>query len=427
MLEGTTTTAVFEDNAVLAAATHVGRVDWREADRNLRRIAKQRGELDVEEARWLVVAQQVWLHRRFGYASFREYMERVLGYGPREARERLSVANTLVYFPQIRERLATGALAFSAVRELGRVVTPETEADWVAAGTGKTLRQVEELVSGRRKGDRPTDPPSDSLRPRVLRNEVLPETYALFREARRALAETAGHALDDNAVIAALCRALLDPGGADNGPGRARYQISVTKCCHCERAWQTGAGEPVEIGPAAVAVAECDAVRIGRVDAATPPLLTKDIPDAVRRLVWVRDHGCCRVPGCRASRNIDCHHIKRRADGGDHTTENILLLCSGHHRAHHDGLLSITGTAADAELVFLRDPAPVPAPPAATTSPHPGAVRQALVGLGYRDAEARAAVARAVTHVGHAASFDELLKAALQASRKPRPGASPLS
>jgi hypothetical protein len=423
MLEGTTTTTGFDDNVVMAATTHVGRVDWREVDRSLRRIAKQRGELDVEEARWLVVAQQVWLHRRFGYASFREYMERALGYGPRDASERLRVANTLVYFPQLREGLATGALAYSAIRELARVVTPETEAEWVESAAGKTLRQVEEMVSGRRKGDRPTDPPSDDLRPRMLNHRVSPETYALFRQARSALAEATGHALDDDAVIAALSRAYLDPGGADDGPGRARYQISVTTCSGCERAWQTGAGEPVEIGPAARAVAECDAVRIGRVDAATPEPMTKDIPDPVRRLIWARDHGRCRVPGCRASRNIDVHHVKHRADGGEHTPENLLLLCSGHHRAHHNGLLSIVGTATDAEFVFLRDPAPLPAAPVAKSSPHTGAVRKALVGLGFKDIEARAAVARALTHVGQGASFDDLLKAALQSSRKPRPGA----
>jgi hypothetical protein len=152
--------------------------------------------------------------------------------------------------------------------------------------------------------------------------------------------------------------------------------------------------------------------------------VTKDIPDAVRRLIWARDHGRCRVPGCRSTRNLDLHHIRHREDGGDHTADNLLFLCAGHHRAHHDGAISITGTAGEAEIVFLREPVAPPAP-VERTSDHAGTVRHALVQLGYRDGEARAAVARAMTHVGHAASFDELLKAALQASRKPRPGASP--
>src|SRR5262245_65019216 len=65
-------------------ATHVG---WRDADLNLRRIAKQRGGLDAEEARWLRVAAAVGLHRQYGYATLLEYLERVLGYAPRPARE----------------------------------------------------------------------------------------------------------------------------------------------------------------------------------------------------------------------------------------------------------------------------------------------------------------------------------------------------
>lgn len=32
-----------------------------------------------------------------------------------------------------------------------------------------------------------------------------------------------------------------------------------------------------------------------------------------------------------------------RAQGGTHEAENLTLLCGGHHRAHHDGLLAITG------------------------------------------------------------------------------------
>jgi hypothetical protein len=237
------------------------------------------------------------------------------------------------------------------------------------------------------------------------------------------LADEAGHPLDADAVLAAMCRALLDGGNPGERPGRARHQIAVTTCDRCKRGWQTGGGEPVEIPPAAIAAAACDAVHIGRLDAASPAPMTKDIPDAVRRLVWARDHGRCRVPGCRSTRNLDLHHIRHREDGGDHTADNLLLLCAGHHRAHHEGAIAITGSAADAQIVFLREAVAAPAAsPPASTSDHAHTVRHALVQLGYKDGEARAAVARAMTHVGHAASFDEVLRAALQASRKPRPG-----
>ena len=64
---------------------------WTEIDRNLRAIARRRAALDVDEARWLVMARREALHRQFGYARLEEYLERVLGYGPHAVRDRTSL------------------------------------------------------------------------------------------------------------------------------------------------------------------------------------------------------------------------------------------------------------------------------------------------------------------------------------------------
>ena len=46
--------------------------------------------------------------------------------------------------PALAAALESGALHWSAVRELTRVAVAETEHDWIAQAVGKTLRQVEE-------------------------------------------------------------------------------------------------------------------------------------------------------------------------------------------------------------------------------------------------------------------------------------------
>ena len=56
-----------------------------------------------------------------------DYLERVLGYAPRTAQERLRVARALGGLPVLTEALAQGQLPYSAVRVLTRVVTPGTE------------------------------------------------------------------------------------------------------------------------------------------------------------------------------------------------------------------------------------------------------------------------------------------------------------
>src|SRR5688572_2953945 len=127
---------------------------WEKADQALRSIARRRAALDAEEAEWLVRARDAQVHKHLGLSTFIAYMERVLGYGPKAAQERLRVAEALATLPRMRKAMAQG-LSFSAVRELSRVATSDTEAEWLDATDGKCLREIESMVSGRKPGDRP--------------------------------------------------------------------------------------------------------------------------------------------------------------------------------------------------------------------------------------------------------------------------------
>src|SRR5262245_63082036 len=108
------------------------RPDWRAVDRALRDIASRRAALDAEEVRWLREAEALQIWRPLGMVSALDYLERVLGYAPRTAQDRLRVARALGALPQLTAALASGQLLISAVRELSRVATPSTEAAWIA-------------------------------------------------------------------------------------------------------------------------------------------------------------------------------------------------------------------------------------------------------------------------------------------------------
>ena len=179
--------------------------DWHTVDRALRAIAQRRAALDADEARWLRQAEALQIWRPLGMVSALDYLERVLGYAPRTAQDRLRVARALGTLPQLTAALAQGDLAFSAVRELTRVATPATEAAWTTAARGKNLRQIEELVADHRPGDRPDDPPDPEARTHVVRFELSAETFAVLRQARTVLEDEHGEHLPDDAFVAALC------------------------------------------------------------------------------------------------------------------------------------------------------------------------------------------------------------------------------
>ncbi|MEJ7584048.1 MAG: DUF222 domain-containing protein [Acidimicrobiales bacterium] len=65
------------------------------------------------------------------------------------------------------------------------------------------------------------------------------------------------------------------------------------------------------------------------------------VPDRLRWVIEDRDRGC-RTPGCGATR-VEIHHLTHWEDGGGTDSVNLVSLCPGHHKMHHQGLIHITG------------------------------------------------------------------------------------
>ncbi|HEV7556124.1 MAG TPA: DUF222 domain-containing protein [Kofleriaceae bacterium] len=283
----------------VATGKFTSTVDWREIDRQLRTIAKKRAALDADEVRWVREAERVQIWKRTGHSTMLAYLESVFGYTPKTADDRLRVARRLETLPLLTDALADGKLPYSAVKELVRVATPGTENAWREAARGKVVHQIEQLVSGHHRGDLPTDPVDPTIVLHKVLLELLPETYARFRETHARLNEAAGERLDYDRFISALCEAAIAGLGGDVEPRRAKYQIALRVCPQCKRGTQDGAGIVVPVLPSTVARAECDAQRVGDIDPGTGVLerTTQDIPPKTREFVMIRDNH--RWPGSR--------------------------------------------------------------------------------------------------------------------------------
>ncbi len=71
---------------------------------------------------------------------------------------------------------------------------------------------------------------------------------------------------------------------------------------------------------------------------------TRTVNRRLRRALEHR-HPTCAVPGCGATRGLHAHHIRHWEDGGRTDLDNLLLLCPYHHRSHHRGGITISGSA----------------------------------------------------------------------------------
>jgi hypothetical protein len=359
----------------------------------------------------LLRAERAGAHARLGYASFREYAERLFGHSPRLVQEKLRVAEALEELPLLSGALEHGKLSFSAVRELSRVATAATERRWLQAAGGKTVRELEELVSGRKPGSLPGDLPDEGARRHVLRLEVSGEVLATFREAMAKVRRQAGEALDDDAAVLLLCRQAL---GGPRDDGRSSYQVALTVCEHCRRGMQQGRGELVEVPRAIAEMAACDAQDVGHVERAHvgAKRATQVVAPALRRQVTRRDGGRCRVPRCRHAVFTDVHHLRLRSEGGESTLENLITLCSAHHRAIHRGELVVGGESSDGLDFRHADGTPY----GELASPESAELRakayRALTAMGYRETEAKRALAQmpASSSVG----LEQLVRLALR-------------
>jgi hypothetical protein len=132
--------------------------EWLRAHEALSRLAMERARADAEEGRWLLAALRSATHVHLGFGSFAEYIERTLGYKPRSTQEKLRVAEALEQLPLIAGALEQGSLHWACARELTRVAIPETEEEWLDASRGKTVHQLEALVTGEGPGDKPSSP-----------------------------------------------------------------------------------------------------------------------------------------------------------------------------------------------------------------------------------------------------------------------------
>jgi hypothetical protein len=418
-------------------------------DRVLRQLAAERNAHEHLVNRWLLRGFELGVEHLYGYASFHEYVMRVFDLGARGAEDRIRTARQLEALPLMTEACRRGRVLYAITRELTRVATPETEAEWLAASTGKTSREVQRMVSGLVRGDRPdAKKKPEAIVEDVVFRRVAPHARALLEQARVQHIRESGGPVDDAELLEAMARAFLasrDESAQD--AGRAPYQISLVVCERCRSGEHTPAN--IVATEVDVAVACCDAQQLGRVDVPASELEAAHqiVPPKVRRAVAARHRHRCAIPGCSRRAHVDLHHVELRSRGGTHDPENLIALCTQHHRAAHEGKLIVRGRYSSGFTFEHADGASYASPPIPhalyqppVVAPHARAVgslpptapppqaraatvftqaKSALVSMGYRAREAERLLDRVRDRVDDTTRVEDALKAALRAAPIP--------
>jgi hypothetical protein len=283
-----------------------------------------------------------------------------------------AVAGRLAELPALTTKYADGELTFDQLQPLSRVATAETEAVLADRAVGLSVAQCEQLA--RRARPVTTSEANEDHEDRFFRFRWRKRKLCYWGEA----SDLDGAALLD-ALFKTAGEAPADPESDTHEPleqrlgdalvGLASVRLGdyaeagrATVICHVDA--DSLAGHPGEAeldgGPAIAAETArricCDsrlqivlenngkAIGLGRRMRTVPPWLARQLKR--------RDSGC-RFPGCGRVHFLHAHHLVYWADGGPTDPENLVMLCSTHHRVVHERRWRIEGDP-HGVLTFLR-------------------------------------------------------------------------
>jgi hypothetical protein len=283
------------------------------------------------------------------------------------AREKVRTAQALRDLPGISLAFREGRLSYTKVRALTRVAALHDEDALLRYALDATAPQVEE----RCRQIRNAQPESvhdarrawDARSVSAWRNTVrgtLCLRVELPLEVGELVMQAIEKALEQNGVAVAvgeastttfqsqqadalveIAQAYLEGGSTAAGESLAsmadRYQVVV----HVDEAALHGGAGRADAPVETIKRLACDSsVVVVTEDERGTPLdvgrKQRILSTRLRRAVAARDRHCT-FPGCHRSRFVEAHHVQHWVDGGETSIDNLVLLCSRHHRLLHEG------------------------------------------------------------------------------------------
>ena len=322
--------------------------------------------INAETYELLVLVRQFderagWL--KWGLGNCAEWLHYRCDLSMNAAREKVRVAHALKTLPSIAAAFSSGNLSYSKVRAMTRVAGSHNEDELLSFASKTTTANLEERCRELKCGTPDSlDGAQRAFANRSLRisrnaeRGTMTISVELPMETGELLEKALDKARDDDRpgaefidaswltrqadAMVSMASAYLsgkdgqrnpsddylvtvhvDQTALVNGNGRSSLPIESVKRLCCD-------GQAVVIGEDE----KGEPLNIGR--------KTRTVPTAIKRALRSRDKRCT-FPGCHHTRFVDAHHIEHWSNGGETNLDNLMLLCSQHHKLVHEGGFTI--------------------------------------------------------------------------------------
>jgi hypothetical protein len=320
---------------------------------------------------------------KWGFENCAEWLAWRCDFSMATAREKVRSARALKNLPLVTRAFAAGELSWSKVRELTRVANERNEDALVEFALCHTSSHVAERCRELRMGDVASvgiaERAFDRRSLRVHRDAergMMSITIDLPLEAGELVDKALDKARDDaclkipDLVDTSWSKRQADAfvtmakeylaGAAKDGKNPDQYLVNI----HVDQSALAGNAGRSSLPIESVKRLCCDNPAVVVTEDKGEPLSigrkTRTVPKAIERAVRARDHNRCTFPGCRNRRFLECHHVEHWANGGETSTDNLLLLCTKHHTLVHERGFRIQKDFNDAWYFVRPDGVAVP-------------------------------------------------------------------
>ncbi|UXA14663.1 HNH endonuclease [Mycobacterium sp. SMC-8] len=350
-------------------------------------LTGQRNAIDGRLVEIIAEIDREGLAGMTGVRSMEALVAWKLGTSPRNAETVVAIARRVDQFPRCTEGMREGRLSLDQVGVIAERAADGSDAHYAQFAESATVTQLRTAV---KLEPRPPDP-KPAPKPTITRTEDGEYTTYRIRLSRVEAAKfDAALASHRDAQIAEWKRDHAD-GASDQVPpmptsvdgfmglveagwdadvARRPHGQHTTVVVHVDVERRVGS---LHLGPLLTEderqYLTCDTSCEVWFERAGQPIgagrTTRTISRRLRLALELRDH-CCVVPGCGATRGLHAHHIVHWEDGGPTELWNLVLVCPFHHRLHHRGGITITGTAGQ---LTVTDSDGGPLPPGSLARP----------------------------------------------------------
>ena len=319
-------------------------------DALLHRLAELMGQsrrVEADIVAHIAEVDERRLYAREAFPSMFAYCTDVLHLSEAEAYLRIAAARASREHPRLLAMLADGRLHLTAIAKLAPHLTRENREALLEQATHRSRRQIEELIA--------------EIAPR-------PDVPAMVRKLSE---KRSGVGLGQGSVQVPILELRPDGVAAPAPPvslisprvvqplSPGRYKVQFTASAELQRKLerlQALMGSKGRDGDLATVIEQAVTEKLERLEAhrfvrskaprkgpakpdptqTTPSPTSRHIPAAVQRTVRERDGGRCRYVDdhgrrCKERDHLQFHHRHPFGLGGEHSVENIRLMCRAHN------------------------------------------------------------------------------------------------